>query len=93
VKNSAAPVNTMKSQNFCLRSRQTAWAAQREDRQVVALVMDNRRPAQQIQSGVSGVDTHGSASQSPINLSGLGQQNRKILGRNVGGRLFDIIDP
>jgi hypothetical protein len=61
VKNSAAPVNTMKSQNFCLRSRQTAWAVQKEDRQVGALVMDNRRLAQQIQSGVSGVDTHGSA--------------------------------
>src|SRR6516162_769009 len=27
-----------------------------------------------------------------INLGGAGQQNRKSVGRNVGGRLFDIID-
>jgi len=27
-----------------------------------------------------------------INLGGVGQQNRKSAGRNVGGRLFDIID-
>jgi hypothetical protein len=27
-----------------------------------------------------------------INLRGVGQQNRKSVGRNGGGRLFDIID-
>ena len=28
-----------------------------------------------------------------INLRGVGQQNRKGVGRNVGRRLFDVIDP
>jgi hypothetical protein len=37
----------------------------------------------QIEAGVSGV---------AINLRGMGQQDRKGIGRNVRGRLFDIID-
>ena len=41
-------------------------------------------PAQQeIESGVGGV---------PINLGGVGQQNRKGIGWNIGGCFFDIID-
>ena len=39
---------------------------------------------QQTESGVRGV---------AINLRGVGQQNRKGIGRNVGGCFFDIIDP
>jgi hypothetical protein len=39
---------------------------------------------QQVESGVGGV---------AINLGGVGQQNRKGIGRNAGGCLFDIIDP
>ena len=39
---------------------------------------------QQIEPGVGGV---------AINLRSVGQQNRKSVGRNGGGRFFDIIDP
>jgi len=39
---------------------------------------------QQVESGVGGL---------PINLRGMGQQNSKGIGGNVGGRFFYIIDP
>jgi hypothetical protein len=42
-------------------------------------------PAQQkVESGVGGM---------PINLGGMGQQNRKSVARNGGSCLFNIVDP
>jgi hypothetical protein len=39
---------------------------------------------QQVESGMASM---------AINLRGVGEQNGKGVGGNVGGRLFDVIDP